>query len=507
MNVFAEVKRYAAASWRHRWKALALAWVVCLAGWAYVYTLPNQYRSSARIHADADAVLGQILRGIAVDSRPASQVEILQRTLFSRPNLERVAARTGLDLRADSAASREAMLTKLGSSLSIGLQTRNLFTITYTDHDARMARDVVQALLTLFMERATAHDRQQMENARTFVNQQIQAYEAQLREAEQRRAEFRTRYAELLPNENAGGATGLEAARQRLLNARGALQDATARRDQRKQELEQTPPTLRPVAEAAAVNAAVAEAERTLRQLRLTYTDQHPAVVAARNALAEARASSGGGGAQRAGAPAPPNPEYARVRNQYFEAEQAFNVAERAARQEQANIERLENLARTVPQLQAQFANLDRDYAVLRRSYEELLERRESVQLAGAARSEADRVRLEVIDPPTVPLLPIGPNRVLFASMALAVGIGAGLALAFLLVLLDRAFYTLADLRKLGVPVLGGISSTDPPRGQGFAYATFACAFGLLIAVFGAVMVGGPTLFARIPNLIGRLVA
>jgi polysaccharide chain length determinant protein (PEP-CTERM system associated) len=506
MNVLAEVKRYAAAAWRHRWKALALAWVICLAGWAYVYTLPNQYRSSARIHADADAVLGQLLQGIAVDSRPASQVEVLQRTLFSRPNLERVAARTGLDLRADSAASREAMLTKLGSSLSIGLQTRNLFTITYTDQDARMARDVVQALLTLFMERATAHDRQQMENARTFVSQQIQAYEAQLREAEQRRAEFRTRYAELLPNENAGGATGLEAARQRLIAVRGTLQDATARRDRLKQEMDQTPPTLRPT-ETAAGNAAVAEAERTLRQLRLTYTDQHPAVAAARNALAEARASGGGGGAQRPGAPAPPNPEYTRVRSQYFESEQAFNVAERAARQEQTNVERLENLARTVPQLQAQFANLDRDYAVLRRSYEELLERRESVQLAGAARSEADRVRLEVIDPPTVPLTPIGPNRVLFASMALAVGLGAGLALAFLLVLLDRTFYTLADLRKLGIPVLGGISSTDPPRRQGFAYATFACAFGLLIAVFGAVMVGGPTLIARIPNLIGRFVA
>jgi polysaccharide chain length determinant protein (PEP-CTERM system associated) len=506
MNIFSEVKRYASAAWRHRWKALLLAWVVCLGGWAYVYTLPNQYRSSARIHADADAVLGQLLQGIAVDNRPTSQVEVLQRTLFSRPNLERVAARTGLDLRADSAASREAMLTKLGSSLSIGLQTRNLFTITYTDHDARMARDVVQALLTLFMERATAHDRQQMDNARTFVNQQLQAYEAQLREAEQRRAEFRTRYAELLPNEAASGITGLEAARLRLNNARGTLQDATTKRDRLKQELEQTPPTLRPAEVAAAGNAALAEAERTLRQLRLTYTDQHPAVIAARNAVAEARASGGGGGGQRAGA-ATPNPEHTRIRNQLFEAEQQVAVAERAARQDQANVERLENLARTVPQLQAQFANLDRDYAVLRRSYEELLERRESVQLAGAARSEADRVRLEVIDPPTVPLTPIGPNRILFASMALALGIGAGAALALLLVMLDRTFYTLADLRKLGLPVLGAVSSNEPPRRQGFAVATFACAFGLLIAVFGAFAVGGTTLVARIPTLIGRFVA
>jgi polysaccharide chain length determinant protein (PEP-CTERM system associated) len=500
-------RRYAIAGWRHKWKALLLAWLVCLGGWAYVYTLPNQYRSSARIHADADAILGQVLSGIAVDSRPSSQVEVLQRTLFSRPNLERVAARTGLDLRADSAASREALLKRLEANLRLGLQTRNLFTITYTDTDARMSRDVVQALLTLFMERATANDRQQMENARTFVNQQIQAYEAQLREAEQRRAEFRTRYADLLPSETGGGATGLDNARSRLRTLQGNLQDAEARRDRLKQELEAIPPTLRAGETGApGVNPAIAEAERTLRELRLQYTDQHPGVAAARNRLAELRATGGGGGGGGGGATVP-NPLYEPMRTRLLDAEGQVNSLQRQVRQETANVERLEALARTVPQLQAQFANLDRDYTVLRRSYEELLERRESVQIAGAARSEADRVRLEVVDPPTVPLTPVGPNRFLFATGVLAAGVGAGIALALLFVLLDRSFYTVLDLRKLGLPVIGSISSTEPPRRQGFAVVAFACGFGLLLFAYGAITAGGPALIARIPNLVARFIA
>jgi polysaccharide chain length determinant protein (PEP-CTERM system associated) len=501
--ILTEIRRYASAGWRHKWKALLLAWVVCMAGWAYVYQLPNQYRSSARIHADADAILGQVLSGIAVDNRPSGQVETLQRTLFSRPNLERVAARTGLDLRADSAASREAMLKKLEANLRLGLQTRNLFTITYTDTDARMARDVVQALLTLFIERATANDRAQMDNARNFVNQQIQAYEVQLREAEQRRAEFRARYADLLPSEGGGGATGLQQARLRLENQRGSLQDARQRQERLKQELEATPQVLR-AGEGGGVNPAVAEAERTLRELRLQYTEQHPSVIAARNRLAEVRATGGGGGG---GGGTVRNPLYEQIRTRMLDSDAQIASLERQVRQEQANVERLEALARTVPQLQAQFANMDRDYTVLRRSYEELLERRESVQIAGAARSEAERVRLDVVDPPTVPLQPIGPNRLMFSTAVLLVGLGAGAGLALLFVLLDRSFYTLMDLRKLGLPVIGSISSTEPPPRQRLAAFAFACGFGLLIFAYAAVTAGGPALIARIPNLVARFIA
>jgi uncharacterized protein involved in exopolysaccharide biosynthesis len=101
-----QLKQYAVAGWQHRWKAVAMAWLVSLGGWAYVYTLPDQFRTSTRIYADADIILSQLLSGIAVDSRPQSQVDLLQRTLLSRPNMERVATRTGLDMRANSASSR-----------------------------------------------------------------------------------------------------------------------------------------------------------------------------------------------------------------------------------------------------------------------------------------------------------------------------------------------------------------------------------------------------------------
>jgi polysaccharide chain length determinant protein (PEP-CTERM system associated) len=502
---FVQLRQYASSGWRHRWKALALAWAICLGGWAYVYTLPNEYRASTRIYADADVILSQLLSGIAVDSRPQSQVELLQRTLLSRPNLERVASRTGMDLRADSAAGRERLLTGMASNVRIQTQTRNLFTITFSDHDPRMTHSVVQALLTLFMEQATANDRLQMENARSFIGQQLASYEAQLREAEQRRAEFRARYVDLLPAD--GGGSGLEGARQRLTGLRGELQDAMQRREAMRQQLENTPQVLRAQAGGAG-DPRVQEAERQLRELLLQFTDQHPAVLAARRNIEDLRsgrvAPTGGGAAL---GPPVPNPLYEQIRVRLFDIEAQIASFERRGREAEAQVARLEALARSVPQLQAQFAALDRDYDVLRRAYEELLQRRESVQIAGAARTGADRVRLEIVDPPIVPTDPVGPNRVLLASGVLLGGLGAGALLAFLLLQLDRSFYTMHDLRKLGLPVIGSISSTAPRRSQVLPAAVFSFGLAVLLLTFGAVTTAGPALVARLPSLVARFLA
>lgn len=507
MQIPKEIRRYIVAGWRHRWLSLVLAWTVCLAGWAYTYTLPNQYRTTTRVFADADLILGQVLRGIAVESTATQQVELLQRTLLSRPNLERIVARTGLDLRASDAASYERLLAGLPGRIQIAAQGRNLFTITFTDPEPRMSHAVVSALLERFMEQATSTDRAQMDNARTFVNQQIAAYESQLRDAERRRADFRTRYMELLPMEGGGGMSRLEGSRGRVQALRGEVQDATTRRDLLQRQLDATPLLVAApefaAATAAAGESAVAQAEQRLRELRLRLTEQHPEVAAARAALEEARANPARNAPARAGpVPQRPNPLYEQIRVRLLDAEAQIVSLERQLRDEIAQVERLEALARTVPQVQAEFMNMDRDYAVLRRAYEELLTRRESVQIAGAARSEADRVRLEVVDPPVRPSEPIGPNRFLFATMALAAGLGAGVLLMLLLVQFDRSFYGIDDLRKIGLPVLGSVSLNGRTLAQPVALLLFGAGLGTLIAAYGVMLVGGPRIVARLGPLV-----
>lgn len=509
MHIPAALQRYITAGWRHRWKALALAWLVCLAGWAFVLSLPSQYQSNARLYADADLVMGQLLRGIAVDQAPANQVEILTRTLLSRPNLERVIARTDLDQRVETPAARERLITQLGLDIKIAPEARNLYRITYTDHDPRLARDVVRTLLDIFMEAASRSDRQQMAQARTFVNQQIASYETQLREAERRRAEFRARNIDLLPVD---GMPRIDASRQKLARLRGDLEDARTRRAMLQAQVEATKPGA-PVAsapvQAAADISRIAEAERTLRDLLLRYTEQHPDVIATRRMIADLRSAGsrggGGGGGAAAAAQSASVHEALKIRVLEFDAQIAS--LERQIREEEAEMARLESTARSAIQLQADMLNLDRDYEVLRKNYEELLGRREAVQIAGAARTGADGLRLDVVDPPQVPSVPSGPKRLVFAVGVLIAGLGAGAALALLLAQLDSTFYSLHDLRRIGLPVIGSVSTLVPPPRQAPAIIVFGAGIALLLIVFGGVATKGEQLASRLPELLNRFMS
>ena len=119
--------------------------------------------------------------------------------------MEKLISKTDLDLTVNSPADRERLITRLADTIRVVPQTKNLFTITYRDKSPKMAHDVVQTLLTIFVESATGSNRSDMDNARHFLEHQIASYEQQLRAAEKRRADFRARYIDILPNAGHAG--------------------------------------------------------------------------------------------------------------------------------------------------------------------------------------------------------------------------------------------------------------------------------------------------------------
>ncbi len=187
----------------------------------------------------------------------------------------------------------------MANNIKVVPQTRNLFTITYRDKSPKMAHDVVQTLLTIFVESATGNNRSDMDNARHFLEHQIASYEQQLRAAEKRRADFRARYIDILPSPANPGVPALEAARTTVTALDGKLQDAIVDRDSLKAEVDKTPPmliaeTTQQLAQAMGLPAApktrLQEAEDQLRLLLLKDTENHPDVIAQRKLIASLKA-------------------------------------------------------------------------------------------------------------------------------------------------------------------------------------------------------------------------
>ena len=111
-DIAALLRRYALGTWRRRWIALGAAWLLCLAGWVGVMSLPPSYEASAQVYVAADPVLTPLLHGIAIGGGISSEVALLQRTLLSRPNLEALIAKAGLLHGKDTVSAREAMVRK-----------------------------------------------------------------------------------------------------------------------------------------------------------------------------------------------------------------------------------------------------------------------------------------------------------------------------------------------------------------------------------------------------------
>jgi polysaccharide chain length determinant protein (PEP-CTERM system associated) len=473
------VEQYARAAWRRRWTGMLIAWLICGAGWIGVYLLPNQFESSARLYVDPDAIRTPLLRGLAADSAPTSQLEMLQRTLLSRPNLEKLISKTDLDLSAAGPSDREQLLQGLAQAIQVEPQTRNLFTITYRNPSPKAAHDVVQTLLSIFVESTTGSNRIDMENAKRFLEHQIFSYEQQLRAAERRRADFRTKYPDMRDSD-------------------GRLQDAMIERDTLRQELANAPPML--VAEDTTqgqIRTKLQEAEEQLRILQLKNTDQHPDVIAQKKVIEALKRSregatpaSGADGAASAGKRSVSNPVYEQLKVRLAEADTAVASLQRQRVAEAELLDRLEKLRREQPGLVAEYQNMDRDYNVLRKSYEELLNRLQAANLAQAADTQVDKVKLQIVDPPETPRLPVTPNRIMLVSGVLVAGIGGGIVFTILLGQLDRSFSTVDQLRELGLPVLGGISILgQPPLLQRMlVVARFTAAVVALVGVYGGLM-------------------
>jgi len=504
--------QYMRAAWRRRWLGVVVAWLVCGVGWVGTYAVPNQFESSARLFVDADAILTPLLRGIAADSAPTTQLEILQRTLLSKPNLEKLVSKTDLDLTLNGPSDRERLIGRLATEIHVVPQTKNLFTITYRDKSPKLAHDVVQTLLTIFVESATGSNRTDMENARRFLERQIQSYEQQLRAAEKRRADFRVRYMEILPNDMNPNVGALEGARAQVAQLTGKLQDAVIQRDSLRQEVENTPPML--VAEggnfapagpaAAQQKTKVQVAEEALREMMFKYTDQHPDVITQKRLIEYLKAEAAGtappkpksaGEEPVAGTTTPkrsvPNPVYDQLKIKLIESDTQVASLTRQRDEATKTQDRLDKISKEQPGLFAEYQNMDRDYTVLRRNYEELLGRLQSANIAQAADTQADKVKLQVIDPPEVPRIPAAPNRPLMVTGVLLGGLAVGLGMTVLFGQFDRSFSTVDELRTLGLPVLGGISvlGMAPFRQRFMTVMRFGAAVAVLVVVYGGLMV------------------
>lgn len=494
------------SGWERRWTILGCAWALSILGWVAVAVLPDSYQATMRIYVETENLLTPLLRNIAVQADMRDQQEAMREILLSRDSIVRAAHAGGLDAGLDGEVERERQVERLKKNVLVVPEGRNLFFVSYRNRDPLVARAVVDALLANFVEVSVGHNRQNMEGARTFIESQIADYERQLKQAERRMAEYKSQHLEVVMAIGGNFAGRLEAARDGLAAARQKYEDAVIARDQLRAQLAAVPAYIAVDTQPQVVvnGGAVADSgplgrlrrlEAELAQLTPRYTDRHPDVVALRAAIAQARAAVV---AEPAAGPDPTprgriaNTVYDQLKLRLIQAEGDVATTRSHLQVAGESLKRLSALGETAPKVEADLADLNREYGVLKSRYEDLLGRRESARISEAAGNSGDKGQFRVIEAPQVPALPIWPNRPLLAALAFLVALGAGIGAAFVLHQLDDTVSTAQSLERFGMPVLGFIPKVETAAGvllRRTDSARFAVASSGLVLSFGLILV------------------
>ncbi|WP_333999713.1 hypothetical protein [Sphingomonas aurantiaca] len=196
-GIYDEVRIALHAIWTRRWLALAVAWGVCVLGWLVVSQIPSRYESTSRVFVQMQTILPAGMDGVP-QSTPMT-VDTIRTTLISAVNLEKVVR--GTDLAATISSDRDVAdrVASLAPNIKIASQQDNVFQITTSASSPKLARQITQKLIDLFVEQNLAGDRSKTTQSLTFLDQQLAARQKQLADAEAKRADFQNRYLGSLP--------------------------------------------------------------------------------------------------------------------------------------------------------------------------------------------------------------------------------------------------------------------------------------------------------------------
>lgn len=476
-----QVLGYARSIWRRRWLVLIVAWSISVSGWVWIYLLENRYEAQARVYVDTQSLLRPLLSGLAVQPNTEQQVSMMTRTLTSRPNLEKVARMTDLDLSAKTPKQQEGLYAGLAEKIKLqGTDRENLYTISYQHSNPDLAKRVVQALLTIFTESSLGGTRKDISNTQKFIEDQLKGYEAKLLDKEKQLEEFKRRNVGAMPGQGSDYYTKLNEINVALEQAMLELEEAKNRKKQLQQQLDdQEEILITPVPSVAgssnsALDGRISTLQSQLDGLRLRFTDRHPEIARTKQLIArlqeqkqqEEDALRSQAKTQSAGIKAQ-NPVYQQLSIAIAEAD--ANMASLNARVGQIQKKRneLHGAVDRIPLIEAEYTQLMRDYDVYKKNYADLLARRETATLSGEVESKTDVVDFRVIDPPRVPTKPAWPNRPILVTAVPFGGLGVGVAIAFLLGQLRPTVESRRQLHELtSYPLLGLVTmiETDQVR-------------------------------------------
>lgn len=462
---------------RRKWAILLPFALIAVVTLIVAHYLPNRYRSETVILVVPQQVPESYVRS-TVTSRIEDRLQSISQQILSRTRLERIIQDFNLYEKERQAGIMEDVVEKMRTrDIRVETLKGDAFRIAYIGDNPLTVMRVTDRLASHFIDE-NLRDREILaQGTSQFLTVQVEDARRRLVEQEKKLEEYRSRHSGELPSQAAGNLQQV----QNLQLQVQAVVESLNRDVDRKLLIERALADMK-AADMQAISTAspnsdiseqpvavqLALAEKTLVEMQLKFTPQHPDVIRMKRRItglkqrAEAEALAAPLSPESA---APTTPGQLLQRNRERALGLELESLERQITAKRAEEQRLRKVASSyqarieaVPARETELAELNRDYETTKKLYEDLLAKNEESKIAANLERRQIGEQFKILDPARPAEKPFSPNRTQINLFGVFGGLFVGLALAGFLEYRDASFRSQEDVSTvLSLPVLAQI--------------------------------------------------
>jgi len=509
--------------WRRRLLIFLLAAGMLISTFLLIERLPSIYESRATVVTSAS-----FSDRPAINARVAATTERLLSRAFLEPIIDRYDPYK-------NSGNVDAAVAQMRQDLKVDTTYRSDFperlTIAYRHTDPEIAKQIATELVSVFGKMNEAVEKQAADNASSLA--------AEITEVENRLRDIGKLRAATAARRGAAGrvAGALNTARAQRIAAASSIETLTDKQfaldqqiaEQTRQIQEQqkivklAPSDTKASSSYGVLLVRKAELEAQLKDFGTQYTDKNPKVIQTRNQLGEINhqiAQLSAGGDQDS---APVNSAEARelrsMQRELTKMQTELAITQRELNRKKEAAPNVAGMAISpatfspavgVPSADGvdDTAAASTDFETLRKRYDALLTQQSQLERAQVATAGLDPGVFQLVDMPTQPRIPVGPNRFKYRMFAVALALAVALLVAFALEI--PRLYSINDHRDveyyLGVPVIALIPEAETPGdGQSSRLLLGRAAGAVLIALLASavlILMGYQGVFSYVAALL-----
>jgi polysaccharide chain length determinant protein (PEP-CTERM system associated) len=418
------------------------------------FMMQASYMSSSTILLGKGEILNPLVRfETAVSIADWNRLSSFQKIIYSRPVIEQVIQELNLDKDVTTEAEQEWLAEDVRKSVKIMSLTADSFQIGCNARTPELARDMVETITRIFIEKSLAGSRREASVAVSFIQKQVDYYRRELEEQQERMRTFKSKNIDTLrrvPRMN----DELEKYRTAIIDLEMVLREHELSHRLLKQRLGGEKPMV--VSQALFTQRTPYKGQYQALMMKLgnllaTRDESHPEVKKVKRELdfitkllAQEKENEAAVDVQKVRSPV-----YESILARADEAVISIQVYGEKLKTYREMYRDLSEKIVGVPELEREEAQLRSKVDSTRELFDSLKLKLEFARISREVEIEQQSNRFTIVDPPRVPLRRNKPNRKKFAFAGVAGGVSLGFLLVFLLEFTDPRVVRQGQLERM----------------------------------------------------------